>query len=216
MRLGRIAHDPARVAQVPHHVMGDSPIPPSWASPAGFTPTLADNLTLPTCTVAGLANSARLYMLHSGWDLVQDDDLILELYASIAGCAATPAAIAMTDGLVMLDVLERAQKSGFQIAPDTVLIPEFRQIDGTLGALEDAVARYGSIYLGVDLDSEDVSGDVGAPWVAHPLGNLVGGHCIVLDGYAPETAATWGVNKQAPMDWLQPRLREAYAVVWSL
>jgi hypothetical protein len=218
VRLGRRPHDPARLSTVrPHRMSATAPPPASLLRPdIAWTPTLADNNTLPTCTVAGLMNAARMWALtHGRFDLTNDDGALLAFYASLAGCADNTAAIAATDGLVLLDVLDRAETSGFDCGEQAPLVPEFTAIDVTSpAAIRDAIYTHGAAYLGVTLHEADMSG----PWTTPvaDAGGMVGGHCIVAWRYdaANVGLATWGMTIEADWGWLAGRLDEAFALSW--
>ncbi len=217
-RLGRLPHDPTRVAAVKPHVMATTaPAPKDLPrSDLVWTPTLADNDALPTCTVAGLMNSARMWALLHGFDLVNVEDKLLAFYAAVAGCAPTKAAIAATDGLVMLDVLEHAQRIGFDIGAQAPIVPDLAMIHmPNMGALKDAIFTKGSAYVGITLYEPDMQ--PGASYTGAPSGSVVGGHCLdpwsfTAGGFG---VATWGRTIHANAEWLMSRIDEAYAVTWT-
>lgn len=215
MRLGRLPHSPSRVAAVRPHVMATTaPAPLSVPVPT-WTPSLVQNDVLPSCTIAGLLNSARAWALRHDFDLVNTDPPLLSFYAGLAGCADTVAAIEATDGLVLLDVLEKAQSAGFDIGEQTPIVPEFAAIhQPDIAGLRDAVAFRGAAYIGVTLFECDMTG---APWTGKPTGAAVGGHCIDLCAYTPDgfTAATWGAFQPLDNDWLMSRIDEAFSVMWT-
>jgi hypothetical protein len=216
MRLGRLQHDPARVAAVPRHVMGSSLVPETVLPPPGFKPLLVKNDVLTTCTIAGLVNCARVWTLKRfRYDPVVDEDLLLEFFCQVAGVPVTD--IAGVDGLVMLDVLEAAQRIGFRINSQNVLVPEFRAIEVTdLGAVKDSIAETGSCYAGFDLRQADLSID--GTWDADTSSPIDGGHCAPPVGCSPQgfTEATWGIEKPATDAWMLSRLEEAYSVSWTM
>lgn len=192
MRLGRLPHDPADVAAVAPHVMASAPVPEAYAPPVGFRVELGYNDQLPTCTVVGLLNSARLWCFRKhGFDLAYEKQRILDFYALVSGCAATESAIMATDGLVMLTVLQTAQEKGFRINSQDVLVPEFKRIEITdLNAIKVAVAGNESAYVGFDLREADLSGD----WLGDVSGTVAGGHCAPPCGFDASgfTDMTWG------------------------
>lgn len=217
MRLGRLPHDPAAVAAVPPHVMAaDAPPPPSYAPPPGFVVEAGYNLTLPTCTCAGLLNVARLWSIRKhGFDLAYQVERLLTFYALVAGCAPTEAAIAATDGLMMLSVLQTAQAHGFQISDQTILVPEFRRIEtADLTAMRAAIATCESAYVGYDLRPGDMTGG----WIGNVPGPIIGGHCAPPIGYDPLgfIDATWGTERPCDDEWMLSRVQEAYAVDWAM
>jgi hypothetical protein len=212
---GRKPHDATRLAAVRPMVMAAEVPPPSCPPPPGFVPALVKNDVDPTCTIAGLINCARLWLLKTaGFDPFYEEGRLLQLYADIAGCSI--ADIPNTDGLVMLDVLEHVQTVGFRPTEDLVMVPRFRRIETTdLIAIKTAIAATGSVYLGVDLDQADLSGGA----LAGPLsGPVVGGHCAPGAGYNTTVfdEATWGELMTADDAWILSRVMEAYEVTWTL
>src|ERR1700721_1057902 len=106
---GRKPHDPSRLAAVPPHIMAaEASAPATLPRPElVWTPTLCENDVLPTCVVAALANSARLWALVRGqWDPIIAEPSLLAFYAAVCPCGDDVASIAQTDGLQVLDVLE--------------------------------------------------------------------------------------------------------------
>ena len=172
--FGRLPHDPVRLAAVPPHVMAaEAPAPPELPRPSlEWTPSLVRNDVAPTCTIAGLTNSARVWDLLRGYDLVTREAALLAFYASLAGCQDTEAAIEATEGLVMLDVLEAVATKGFHIGAqdDEPLVPRVNADPaGRSGAaLRDAIFSRGTAYIGVTLRQADVQ--PGAIWAWWPGG----------------------------------------------
>lgn len=213
---GRLPHDPDRLAAVEPHVMAAVPVPAIVTPPPGFKVETGYNLTLPTCTVAGLLNVARLWCItNHGFDPAYDLPRLLDFYALVAGCEPTEAAIGATSGLIMLDVLETAQSKGFRINSQTVLVPLYRRLDTTdPTALRQAIATCGAAYTGEDLYTPDMNG----PWVGPVSGTLVGGHCAPPIGFSPDglTDATWGEEQPCDDEWWTTRVQEAYAIEWTM
>lgn len=214
MRLGRLPHDPSRLAVIPHLMATGAPPPEIVTPPEGFIPLLVRNDELPTCTIAGLINCARLWTLTKhGYDLATDEDLLLEFYARVAGCQVSE--IAETQGLVMLDVLESAQRDGFRINSQNVLVPMFKRIEtDDVLAMKDSVATTGSAYTGWDLRQCDMTSD----WIGDVSSPAEGGHCAPEMGYHPGgfVDATWGVERPADDAWVLSRAAEAYSVSWTM
>ena len=220
-RFGRKQHDPARVAAVKPHVYGVAPVPLVLPrEDLVWKPTLVRNDTLPTCTIAGLINSARVWALLKGYDLVYDEAALLSDYATLAGCAPTPEAIGATEGLQMLSVLEYFSAKGLDIGAQAPLVPDYATV-ATKNALaiRDAINAHGSAYAGITLYSADMQ--PGAVWKGAPVaGDAVAGyHCLVPFSFpTPDSfdEATWGEIMQANDEWLLSRLDEAYALTWRM
>jgi hypothetical protein len=221
--FGRKPHNPARVAQAkPHRMSATAPPPLILPRPKILLkPSLVKNDTLPTCPIAGLINSLRAWAQEQGFDLPTDDNLLLELFAAIAGCDPTPAAIAATNGLVLQDVLEYVQVHGFRIDSQNVVELDFAAIDPSdEAAIKDAINQKGSAYLGITLFEADVTPGV-TVWrgTSASAGAEVGGHCIVPPKYRTAStydSATWGELIDTDHDFLMSRLVEAWAIDWKM
>jgi hypothetical protein len=221
--FGRKPHDDARVAAAPQHRMSaESPAPVDLPRPTILTkPSLVYNDNLPTCAVAGLINHLRAWTQQfHGFDLPENDQLLLDLYAAVCGCAATVAAIAATDGLVLMDVLEYVRANGFRIDSQNVVELTFSAIDITnMNAVRDAINRSGGAYLGVTLYQADVvPGLLAWKGGVDSAGSVVGGHCVMPKGFQGQTnnTATWGELIEADDDWYLPRLAEGYEIKWIM
>ena len=217
MRLGRKPHDAARVAAVAPHVMGFAPVPATCPrTDIVWKPSLVRNDVLPTCSIAGLMNAARMTALLHGYDLVDDEAALLAFYAALACCADTEAAMEATDGLVLLDVLERARDAGFTCGEQTPIVPLFSSIPLSGQALKAAIYGRGAAYVGVMLYEADV--EPGAKWTGGiaRAGAKVGGHCVAPWRYTPDNygIATWGGTTEADPEWLMSRIEEAYSLRW--
>jgi hypothetical protein len=221
--FGRKSHDPARVAAAPQHRMSAEAPPPVDLPRPGILakPSLVLNDTLPTCTMAGLLNHLRAWVQQfHGFDLPENDQLLLDLYGAVYGCAPTVEAIAATDGLVLLDVLEHIQANGFRIDGQNVVELTFTALDiSNPTAIRDAIDKSGGAYLGITLYQADVApgltewtGDVAS------AGPAVGGHCVMPKGYAGATfeTATWGELMPTDEAFLMPRLAEGYDIRWVM
>lgn len=222
--FGRKSHDPARVAAAPQHRMSaEAPAPIDCPRPTILTkPSLVHNDVLPTCSIAGLLNYLRAWVQQEhGFDLPENDQLLLDLYGMIYGCPPTIEAIAATDGLVLMDVLEYIQANGFRIDGQNVVELTFSAIDATdLGAVRDSIDKTGGAYLGVTLYEADVAPGLTAwsPNGMGAVGGIVGGHCITAKDYTKTamTDATWGELIVADDAWLLPRLDEAFSLRWIM
>ena len=225
MKLGRLQHDPLAVAAVPQHY--SLTFPPSAMSRgdfSGFTPGLYDNDWAGDCTAVGLFNAARgSALVNTGADIPVAPGAALQFYADLVGVPNTRAAIEATDGAQMLTVLARAQASGVEVGQQVPLVPCWQRVafmDRT--ALARALLE-GPVYVGADLTSADMGGDVASLWDAPPgapPSEIIGGHAFVLWDYeglgdtGTVRAGTWGVWKPATWRWLSAKLREAYLLTW--
>ena len=228
MRLGRLPHDPVALAAAPslatHHYAVMAPSDRLVRAGVAFAPQLRNNDTLPVCTAVGLLNGALgLEALNTNSDLAIAQGVELAFYAGCVGCAASPTAIAATDGAAVLDVLRRQCNLGFDIGATAPLTADFASIAVTDRAgLANSMALLGVGYWGVDLYERDMDTPEGEPWDddGSSPGAAVGGHCLVAWDYAGlgdtdiGRLATWGRFQSFTWRWAQARLREAYVLLW--
>lgn len=221
--FGRRAHDPARVAAAPRHRMSaEAPAPADLLRPAVLAkPSLVLNNSLPTCGIAGILNYLRAWTQQKhGFDLPENDQLMLDLYAAVYGCDPTQDAIAATDGLVLIDVLEHIQAHGFRIDSQNIVELTYTSIDITdIGAIKDSIDKTGGAYLGVTLYEADVVPGLLA-WTGSiaATGPVAGGHCTTAKDYTRTgmNDATWGELMPTEDAWLLPRLNEAFSIRWIM
>lgn len=217
--LGRLPHDSARLAVERQHVMSATAPPPLvFSQPAVLVnPSLVFNGTLPTCTVAGLINSARAWAQRHGFDLTWNDDACLAFFAQVAGCADTTEAISKVPGLVMQDVLDYARAHGFDCGGPVPLELDYSVVDPhDESMLRDVIFTDGSVYVGIDVYARDMADPNDWTDGVATAGKLVGGHCIVPKEYTQTgyDAATWGENIQETNVWLDGRIQEAFRIEW--
>ena len=223
MRLGRLAHDPARIAAAPQHLFGATMPPNSIDRTAlRFTPGLWGNDTIPDCTAAALANSARLYSLaNGGGDAVIADGTPQRFYAACIGQPdATDAELAVSDGAVMLDVLDRATADGFDAGQQVPLVPGYGAVNiRDRYALAQSIVL-GGAYWGVALALADQADVVWDTKNGDQTPGSWGGHALMAVDYTglrdTDTVrlGTWGALREATWRWVAARLDEAYALSW--
>lgn len=226
MRLGRCPHDPARLAAAPdlHRYGLTAPRPSLDRSGIAFQPGLYDNDQLPDCTVAGLANAATASALALGAAPPMINAVAIPTFyaRAIGQPAATNAQLAATDGAVMLDVIELAATSGFDVGEQVPLVPSFGTAQTTKAAVASVTADLGAGYLGIRLYQRDMDMIGQGPWTAAVAdsGDAVGGHCLLSWDYASLNddglvrLATWGILQPAAWEWLIERLDEVHGLVW--
>ncbi len=226
MRLGRLPHDPAAVAAAPslagHRYAAMAPPATLDRSGIPFRPQLRHNDVWPDCVAVGLLNGMlAVEALNTGGDLNIAPDVEVPFYAACAGCEPTPAAIAATDGLVVLDALRHQAVHGFDIGGVNRMVADFGTVPLTRAAIAASMATFGCAYLGVDLHQRDMD-TIGGVWDAgnSDPGTSVGGHCLLGWSYTGLTSddtvllATWGALQPVTWRWMDSRLREAYALLW--
>jgi hypothetical protein len=225
--LGRHAHDPGRVAALPSHVMAASKPPIALdRSSIPFTPGLYENDTLPICTACATANCARAYSwIKTQVDTVVQPAMVPAFFAACLSIPNTPAAIGATDGAVMLDILDMAQSTGYDVGQPSPLYPTVHAIDfGDRMALADAILRYGAANIGIALAMADqrmqvwdiyTPADAGDPtpgsWGLHDtfIWDYDG-----LDDTSLVRIGTWGYWQQATWRWVRKAVEEAYRLNW--
>jgi hypothetical protein len=226
MRLGRLPHSPAAVSAAPslaaHRFAAVEPRPILDRRYIDYQPLMCGNQTKPVCTIAGLVNGMlAAEAVNNRASLPIDQGTVDPFYASIAGCAATDAAIEATDGLVVLDVLKR-QLGGFNCGLGTPSVGLFGTLPNRI-AIANAMDVLGFAYVGVDLHEADMeAAAAGKPWTdaTSDPGALVGGHLIVPFDYLGLAdddmgrAATWGALQPLSWAWLAARMREAYGLAY--
>jgi hypothetical protein len=231
MRLGRLQHDPQRLAAAPslasHRFAATPPASFVDRSAVAFEPQAWGNIELPNCTAAGLANAIGMVGALNGWQPAIEPSLVPRFYGACIGQPnATDEELAATDGAVVIDVLQYQVAHGFDykmLPPDAPREPMVG-LWGTLPnatAIAQAIDKLGHAYLGVTLRERDMQ--MPAVWDFQPGrddGKPVGGHCIVAWDYAGLAddatirIATWGEFQETTWGWLQARLDEAHALVW--
>ncbi|WP_428486005.1 hypothetical protein [Rhodopila sp.] len=219
MRLGRRPHDKLALARAPSHRFGIAPPPPVLdRGDVAFMPELYSNDIIPDCTAAALANAARGIAALNGFGLVVDQACVPAFYGA---CAGHPPDLAATDGVVMLDVLQRQASLGFDIGTQC-LFGLFGTLDvRSRSALAHGIARLGAGYWGVTLLERDMQR--AAVWDVQDGrddGEIAGGHAVIAWDYTSLSddgtvrLGTWGCWQRATWAWIAARLDEAHGVCW--
>ncbi len=229
MRLGRLEHSEAALAKAPQlgtHRFAAMPPPPTVNREAvPFQPRLLDNDILPDCTAAALANAALAVSALNGFETAIADAAVPAFYATCIGMpGASAAQLAVTQGAIALDVLERQLSSGFDVGQAAPLTGLYGVLPLAPSALATALAHLGPSYWGVTLTARDMdNADSATPWDddgRSDPGPIAGGHMLMAWDYVglAETdtlrLATWGRFKLATWRWVRHRLDEAYGLVW--
>lgn len=227
-QLGRLPHDPARLAKAPSllaHPLAAQKAPAQLdRSKLPYQPGLYQNDDFPDCTAAAMANSASLIAALNGYDLKIDPVKVLAFFAACVGLPDDPAQLALSDGAVLLDVMARQASQGFDIGPQ-LLVGGFVSVpQDQREVLANCMARFGAGNWGVALSVSDQNmpiwdtiapasaGDPSpASWGRH---NLVGVDYTGLGDTDLVSLATWGGIQKATWRWVLARVEEAYAVIW--
>ena len=227
IRLGRLPHDPAALALAPslagHKLAAMLPSPVIDRRQVPFAPRMFDNDTLPDCTAAGMANLTLAIGALNGFQPIVLDPAVPAFYADTIGQhGATLAALAATDGAVMLDVMRYTASRGFSTGAQ-LLVPRFGVLAVDRLRIATAIDRLGGAALGVTLYARDMDGaESPATWTAdgNP-GAVEGGHALMawdysgLDNDHTVRLATWGGFKTCTWAWIEARCDEAYGLVFD-
>ena len=125
-RLGRLPCDQQALAEAPAIMAGRYAAMPPPATcdrrDIAYQPRMFANNDLPDCSAAGLANGMLAVGAIAGFEPVIDDTLVPAFYAGCVGCEPTEAAMAATDGAVLLDVLAWQDRHGFDVGQQVPLV----------------------------------------------------------------------------------------------
>lgn len=226
--FGRLPHHPERLARA----LASAPAPAMYRyqldrSTTDPLPRMWGNDTGPTCTVAGLANSAIAQGVVRSAPPVIADGAPQALYATVIGMpGATEAQIDATDGAVAMDILDFAAVNGFDVGGQAPLVPIQRfPIWNTREAIAGAMCDERTVvaYLGIRLYQRDMDTIGQGPLTAAVAdsGALLGGHVLLSWDYPVglrddnlTTLITWANRQPASWTWLMERLDEAHALEW--
>ena len=218
MRLGRLPHDPVRVADLSAHRLGAIEPPKTLdRTREDFLPGLYGNDILPDCTAVAIANAARGVAHLNGYDLVIDPDKVPALYGA---CIGNPPDLAITTGARLLDVIDYQGARGYDVGPQ-ILVAHAGRINLARYSMASALAALGPIILGVTLYDRDM--DASGVWKSaegKPKGDPVGGHAVIgwcYEGLSQEDLVylgTWGRWQPVTWRWLADQADEAYGLVW--
>lgn len=225
--LGRLPHDPIRLAAVAPHLTTLAVPARLDRSRIDFAPGLYQNDILPDCTAVGLANSARAAAwVWAGTDIVVDPNRVRQLYAKAVKLPDDIVSLAGSGGVQMLDLLEAASGAGVDFGEQTLLVPTWERCDLSDQFNIAHAMLYGAAYLGVDLAGADMAARVWdkpyVPNVGDETPGSEGGHTIIAWDYEGLELGdlvrfgTWGEWKPGTWRWLLDRLdgQEAYCVKW--
>lgn len=188
------------------------PPPPSVTNSQGITAwgmMLNDNLG--DCTIAGVAHAIQVWTLSQGSEVTVPDSTVLQYYEQWDGY--NPSNPASDQGGVELDVLNDWRQQGF--AGHSLMAFADPDPQDKLH-VQQAVALFGGLYIGVELplsaQTQDVwdvdTGPNGKPgsW---------GGHCVFVPGYDATglTCITWGAPKKMTWGFWGTYCDEAHALL---
>lgn len=223
MRLGRLPHDPERLAEAPRHTFGAVPAPVRLdRSSMDYRPGLYDNDKYSNCTIVSLFNAARAVAKIQKYVLNVDPSLPLKDFADFLG---NPVNLLAVEGAVMQDVLDWQAKNGLNVCYERLYgVP--KTIDLTnRQAVALAIWGFGHLWLGIDLRERDMENfESLKPWDVEDGrddGEVVGGHAVNVWDYTGlkdgDTCrcGTWGSWQSFTWDWLKDRGAEAHILEWN-
>ncbi|HXT81397.1 MAG TPA: hypothetical protein VN702_17665 [Acetobacteraceae bacterium] len=224
MRLGRLPANHADIARAPslrdHHFAAMPPPAKLDRRDIDFQPRMFGNNIYPDCSAAGLANGMLAVSALDGLTPVIADAMVPAFYAECVGVANTDAAIAATDGAVLLDVLRHQATQGFSVGQQVSLAGLFGTVARNRTSLAQTMAALGFAYIGVNLYDRDMQ--TSGIWDddGRDPGPFIDGHCIDIWDYLgladTDTArvATWGGFRTVTWRWIDARLDESWGLFW--
>ena len=223
MKLGRLPHDPALLAECPKHVFGAVTAPPVVDRRSiDYQPGLYGNSEYNDCCFASVANAARGVAKTHGYSLAVADEKPLADFAEYNG---DPPDLATIEGCLMQDVSDWQEASGLDLGGPVRLYGVPRVIDHTSrNDLALSIFQLGHGWWGIDIYEKDIADiQAGRPWdftLGQDSGKLLGGHAINAWDYTglQDTdmvrVGTWGRWQPATWNWISRRLLESHAVIW--
>jgi hypothetical protein len=214
--LGKHAarHDPRTLSLAKYVKRGAELAPPAsanWSSKTNQKWPMYLNDQLGCCTCAGAAHHIEVWTAAGkGKEVEITDADVLKAYEAVGGY--NPADPSTDNGANMLDVLKFWRKNGI----GKHRIGAFVSVTLHDVLVQDAIAMFGGVYVGVDLP---LSAQNQAVWdvVPGPKGKTGswGGHAIAVVDYDARglTCVTWGDLKRMTWPFFSRYADEAYAIV---
>lgn len=218
VKLGKLPprHDPRTLQLSKYLDVSKLPPPPpavDYAAAIDDWPMMKND-TVGDCTCATAGHMIEQWTTYAQKPFTPDDGAIIGAYSAITGY--DPVTGLNDNGAVILDVLNYWRRRGIarhQILAYVGLEP------GNHIELKDAVAIFGSCYLGLALP---ISAQHQAVWAVPPGGRIGtgapgswGGHAVPVVAYDIRglTVVTWGELKRMTWTFLDAYCDEAYAVL---
>lgn len=158
-------------------------VPPPWAMLA--------NDRVGCCTASGAAHDTRTLAFNGqARNLVFTDAQVLKMYSDVSGY--DPADPSTDVGATLQDALNYWRKTG--VGDHNIIA--FAQIDpDDLDLVRNCISRFGSVYTGLMITEAAMDQFAsGRPWAPAPRSRVLGGHCVHISAYTPDTftCVTWG------------------------
>lgn len=178
------------------------------------------NDTYGDCTIAGLANSVPVWNHEVGGSVpIPSSDQAVTQYFVLEGSPNGAPDPSLDNGLAETDVLQAAVKTGLfnstvKLAAFGTIEPDASGLISDLTQVKQAVAFYGTCYLGVNLP-ESAQQQFPNPWTVVEGSPIEGGHCIVATGYDDQYlyCYTWGALVSVAWDWVKTYTEEAHVPI---
>jgi hypothetical protein len=223
-RLGRRLHDPDRPALHLGRLLSGA-VPPHPASIDHFSKIsnwgVLGNDHYSDCGPAMVCHDRMLVKKYlAGVDLSPDTADATDLYKR----SGNPNFPQDDNGVVLADMLSEVQHVGVGPLGARVKCIAYAQVDvRDLDEIRAAIAIFGSLHLGVDLQrAQQRQTDMGGPWDVAPNSAEWGGHAVLAGFYTSDTTAgrpdisvvTWGKPIGVTDTFWTQRTREAWVVIW--
>jgi hypothetical protein len=200
--LGRQPADPTKPKLRLRRSATERPQPPQACDWLARVPgwNMFANDRIGDCTCASMAHVA-IEVDKNGQqrDLVLTDDDVIAAYRAVSGY--DPADPSTDVGATLQDALEYWHKVG--VAGNT--IAAFAWIDAQdLDLVRACIATFGAVYTGMTVTQAAMDElNRGRPWTSIRRSRVLGGHCVPLGAYTPDsfTCVTWGQTQSMSVEF---------------
>jgi hypothetical protein len=215
MKLGRKAvKTDSRTLRLARYLTPDLPAPPpavDWTKGISDWGMMLNN-SLGDCTCAACGHAVQVWSANAYHEITPPDSAVLKAYQD--WCGYNPNCPSSDAGGVELDVLTDWKNSSL----DSHILLAFASVNHALTTeVQQAIALFGGVYIGVSLpltaQSQDVWDVVSAGDNAVP--GSWGGHAVYVCGYDQDsfTCITWGQTKKMTLAFWQAYVDESYALL---
>jgi hypothetical protein len=218
--LGRKAPDPHKLVKairLKDVLTGYVPVhPPTADYIKGLRFGLYANDKFGVCGPCSVANARILVTSRLTPDAVHTPGLqdVYALYRQSGNPRFDPKTGADDDGVVMQVMLEALLKNGI----GGVRPLGFARLDpDDLDELDAAIALFGQVLYGVDLQAHNEAETDRGTWTYQPGAGPWGGHAVLAGAYPADDGndvVTWAKRVRCTDRFLKERLGEAWVVIW--
>lgn len=213
-RPGRLPHDPRppRLRLTAYQTAKPAaPLAADWASKVRSWP-MSLNDQIGDCTAAGAGHIAQQVNWY-GRDLdapIADPDT-LAFYRAISGYI--PGDPSSDVGATLQDALSYWRTTGV----GGNRIAAYAQLDASdLDTVRACIATFGSVYCGMWFpQSAEDQFNAGRPWAVVKRSANLGGHCVPIVAYDPDTftCITWGQAQRLDVNFFRAQFDECWTVI---